>query len=182
MIKTQVKEDFGIVLDFLLHGNPYRGINTPVAQVLGEKHFILLEVAPKDNVTLSPNEKVYIGPEKRDKIHHIIGRIMFDDLTQIARTNLILIIEKLVTEREKEFVDFFNNAGPITTRLHQLELLPGIGKKHMWKILEERDEKPFVSFEDIKERIPLVPDPKRMIIKRILQELESKEKYKLFVG
>ena len=182
MIKPQVKEEFGIVLDFLQHGNPYRGINTPVAQVLGEKYFILLEVAPKEGVVLSPNERVYIGDEKRDKIHHIIGRIMLDDLTQIAKTNLLAIIERITTEREKEFVEFFNKAGPITTRLHQLELLPGIGKKHMWKILEEREEKPFTSFNDIKERIPLIPDPKKMIIKKILEELESKEKYRLFVG
>jgi len=64
--------------------------------------------------------------------------------------------------------------------MHQLELLPGLGKKHMWEILEAREEKPFESFEDIKKRIKLMPDPKRIIIKRILQELEGNEKHRIF--
>jgi len=63
-----------------------------------------------------------------------------------------------------------------------LEILPGIGKKHMWDIINVRKEKPFESFEDIKNRIKLIPDPKHAIIKRILEELENKDKYHLFVG
>ena len=67
-------------------------------------------------------------------------------------------------------------------RMHQLELLPGLGKKHMWEVLEARKEKPFESFEDIKNRVKLLPDPKSIIIKRILSEIEGKEKYQIFVG
>jgi len=92
------------------------------------------------------------------------------------------LIENIVKEREKEFVNFFNKCGPISTRLHTLEILPGIGKKHMWDIINERKIKPFESFEDIKKRIALIPDPKQSIIKRIFEELEEKDKYKLFVG
>ena len=92
------------------------------------------------------------------------------------------VINKLVEEREKEFVEFFNKCGPISTRLHTLEILPGIGKKHMWDILEARKEKPFESFEDIKKRVKLIPDPKQSIVRRILEELQEKDKYKLFVG
>ena len=76
---------------------------------------------------------------------------------------------------------FFNNAGPISTRMHQMELIPGIGKKHMWEIIETRREKPFESFEDLKERVKLIPDPKKAVIKRILDELDNKDKYKIFV-
>ena len=67
-------------------------------------------------------------------------------------------------------------------RMHQLELLPGLGKKHMWEVIEARKAKPFTSFEDIKERVKLLPDPKQIIVKRVLAEIEGKEKYKLFVG
>ena len=81
-----------------------------------------------------------------------------------------------------KFVDFFNKAQPISTRMHQLELLPGVGKKHMWEILEQRKEKPFESFEDIKKRVKLMPDPEKVIIKRILLETEGKEKHKIFIG
>ena len=65
--------------------------------------------------------------------------------------------------------------------MHQLELLPGLGKKHMWQIIETRDEKPFESFSDLKNRVKLMPDPEKAVIKRILQELEGIEKHKLFV-
>ena len=65
--------------------------------------------------------------------------------------------------------------------MHQLELLPGVGKKHMWQIIEARNEKEFDSFKDIKDRVKLMPDPEKVVIKRIQMELEGAEKHKLFV-
>ena len=64
--------------------------------------------------------------------------------------------------------------------MHQLELLPGLGKKHMWEIIEERKDKPFESFDDIKKRVKLMPDPEKAIIKRIISEIQGKEKHKIF--
>ena len=61
-----------------------------------------------------------------------------------------------------------------------MELLPGIGKKHMWEILEKRDEKPFESFEDLKERVKLIPNPEKAVIKRIMMEIRGEDKYKIF--
>ena len=87
----------------------------------------------------------------------------------------------MVKNNEKRFVDFFNAAQPLTTRMHQLELLPGLGKKHMWEILEARKQNPFDSFADIKKRVKLMPDPERAIIRRILQEIKGKEKHRIFV-
>ena len=65
--------------------------------------------------------------------------------------------------------------------MHQLNLLPGIGKRHMEEIIEKREENPFKSFEDIQERISLMPDPEKVIIKRIFIELNNEDKHKLFV-
>ena len=64
--------------------------------------------------------------------------------------------------------------------MHQFQLLPGVGKKHMADILAERSKKPFASFTDISERVKLFPDPQKTIVRRILQELEGDEKYYLF--
>jgi putative nucleotide binding protein len=86
-----------------------------------------------------------------------------------------------VKKSEKRFVDFFNNAQPLSTRMHQLELLPGLGKKHMWEVVEARKEKPFESFADIKKRVKLMPDPEKVIIKRIILELQGSEKHRIFV-
>jgi putative nucleotide binding protein len=65
--------------------------------------------------------------------------------------------------------------------MHQLELLPGLGKKHMWEIIEARREDPFKSFADLKARVKLMPDPEKLVAKRILQELEGMEKHYIFV-
>lgn len=84
-------------------------------------------------------------------------------------------------KNEKRFIEFFNNARPLSTRMHQIELLPGVGKKHMWEIINAREEKPFESFDDIKKRVKLIPDPEKLIIRRIIHELEGTDKHRLFV-
>ena len=179
------KEEYAIILDFLQHGYPLdprpSHRKTPIAQAIGVEHFGLLELIPKKDCFLQPQEKVYIGEGKRDKVHHISGRLTLSKLTETARTEVEFIIKDLVDQNEKAFLEFFNKAGPINMRRHQLELLPGFGKKHMLQVLEVREEKPFESFEDLKERVKLLPDPKQAIIKRILLELEGEEKHYLFV-
>ena len=179
------KEEYAIVLDFLPNGYPFdkrpSHMKTPIAQAIGKEHLIILEIVPKKGSFLQPNEEVYMGEGKRDKVHHIIGRIPSSKLTETAKSSLSFVIEDLVKKNEKKFVDFFNNAQPINASRHQIELIPGIGKKHMWEIIKEREEKPFESFEDIKNRIKLMPDPEKAIVKRLLLELEGTEKYNLFI-
>jgi putative nucleotide binding protein len=185
MIRNRAKEEYAIILDFLPHGYPFdtRPMHqkTPIAQALGRDHFTLLELVPKKGEFLQPQEEVYIGEGKRDKIHHIVGRIPFSKLTQTAKSELEFAVKELVNKNEKKFVEFFNKAGPINTRVHQMELIPGIGKKHTIEIIEERKNKEFESFEDLKKRVKLMPDPKTSIIKRIFMELENKDKHRLFV-
>jgi len=184
MEHRRAKEEYAIVLDFLQHGYLYdkrpSHKKTAIAQAIGKNHFTLLELVPKPGIFLQPYEEVYIGEEKREKIHHITGKLLSDKLTGTASSELKHVIEDLVVKNEAKFVEFFNKAAPLTTRMHQLELLPGLGKKHMWEIIEERKEKDFENFADIKKRVKLMPDPKKSIIKRILDELAGKEKHKLF--
>jgi len=179
------KEEVAIVLDFLPNGYPFdkrpSHRKTAIAQALGKEHFVLLELVPKKDVFLQPYEEVYIGEGKRDKIHHIIGKLSIEKLTKTGTSELEFVIKDLVKKNENKFVDYFNKSRPLTTRMHQLELLPGLGKKHMWQILEERKEKPFESFKEIKKRIKLMPDPEKIIIKRIISEIKGKEKHRVFV-
>lgn len=175
------KDDWAIVLDFLSHGMYGMKRAQPVAQVLGDKFFSLLEVIVREDITLKTDEKVYIGEKKREKIKYIRGRLLVKDLTAAARDELPAVIRGIIEKNPGRFLDFFNKGGQITTRLHQLELLPGIGKKHLWAIINERKISPFDSFKDLKTRVPLLPDPEKMIIKRIFEELEDKDKYRLFV-
>ncbi len=179
-----VREEQAIVLDYLEHGYPFEEgtMKSSIVQALGITHLTILELIPKKGVQLQPHQEVYIGEGKREEIHHIKGRIPASKLTATAKNSLQHVIEELVDKDEKRYVDFFNKAQPLSMRMHQLELLPGFGKKHMWEVLEARKEKPFESFEDLKKRVKLLPDPKTIVIKRIMMELEGDQKYVVLVG
>jgi len=175
-------EEYAYVLDYIPTPlKRYKGYRGPVAQVIGENCFTLLEVAPYPGVILSAGERIFIGKGIRDKVERVLRRISYEDLSPLARDELPRIVEEIVTKQEARFVEFFNKAQPLTTKMHSLELLRGIGKKTLWKILEERKKSPFTSFEDIKKRIKL-PDPKKLIIERILEEIRGEEKYYIFVA
>ena len=179
------KEENGIVLDFLPNGYPMDErpmyMKTPIAQAIGKEHFVLLELVPKKGIHLQPYEEVYIGEGKRDKIHHIVGKLPMSKLTRTAQSEMEFAVKDIVEKSAKKFIDFFNNAKPLSTRMHQIELLPGVGKKHMWEIINAREEKPFENFDDLKKRVKLIPDPEKLIVRRIMEEMEGTEKHRLFV-
>jgi len=175
-------EEHAYVLDFLPHGRPgarpgYRA--GALVQVVGEEYFTLLEAIVKEGFVLKSFEMVYVGKEARDKITYIIGRIGYDELTTTAKMELAAVVEKIVLNRESWFINFFNTAQAITPRMHALELIPGIGKKYMWQILNEREKKPFKNFEDLQQRANM-PNPAKLITKRILEELAGESKHRLF--
>ncbi|MEK6828958.1 MAG: DUF655 domain-containing protein [Nanoarchaeota archaeon] len=174
------KEEYAIILDYLQNGYPLEGKMMPIAQAIGKINLTLLELVPRRGINLETGEEVYIGEGKRDKIYYILGRLKREKITEAAKNQLLEFIEKLTGANEKRFVDFFNKADAINKRMHQIELLSGMGKKHMKEILDKRNEKEFESFGDMKERIPNLPDPEKAIQKRIFQELTNMERYNLF--
>lgn len=175
------KEDFAIILDFLPYGYPMGQKRLPIAQAIGVNTLALLELVPRRGMSLEIKEKVYIGPEKRDKIYYIAGRLPREKITETAKIQLQEFVENTIAEQEKKFVDFFNSSQPMNARIHQLELLPGFGKKHTQEVMKARGEKPFESFEDIKSRVSNIPDPKKAIEKRIMEELLERQRFNLFV-
>lgn len=186
-MKAEKKEVNAIVLDVLLKGHPddprppFK--REPLVQAMGIEQFKLLELVPKTGVIIDIHEKVYIGDAERDKVERVKRRIGFAELTHTAQGELPFIIEEVVRAREADFIMFFNKSISITPKLHMLHLLPGIGKKLMWEILEARNKKPFESFADISGRIKSLPHPEKMIQARILEELEDKDvKYHLFTS
>ena len=176
------KEEQAIILEYLPNGYPLEMKMMPIAQAIGKTNLVLLEVVPRRGVTLDIGEEVYIGEGKRDKIYYILGRLHREKLTESAKEQLQEFIKKTVKEKGERFVNFFNKADAINKRIHQIELLPGFGKKHMWEIIKQRKEKEFESFEDMKERIQNLPDPEKAIEKRIFKELTIFERHNLFVN
>jgi len=175
------KEEYAIVLEYLPNGYPLERKMMPIAQAIGEVNMTLLELVPRRGISLEIGEKVYIGEGKRDKVYYILGRLSREKLTESAKNQLQEVVQKTVKEKKQKFVDFFNKSEAINKRIHQIELLPGFGKKHTQEILIQRKDKPFESFEDMKKRIQNLPDPEKAVEKRILQELTEFERYNLFV-
>jgi len=176
-----VREEFAIILDFLPNGYPLERKMMPIAQAIGEKNLYLLELVPRRGINLEIGEKVYIGEGKRPKIYYILGKLMKEKITEGAKNYLKEFVQKFVQENEKIYVDFFNKSDAVNKRFHQIELLPGMGKKHMKEILKQREQKPFESFNDLKQRVANLPDPEKVIEKRIYQELTNLERFNLFV-
>jgi putative nucleotide binding protein len=175
----------GIVLDVLMKGHsedprpPFK--REPIVQAIGLEQFKLLELVPKPTAEIMLHETVYIGDGDRPKIERVKRRIRYEELTPTAKVELPFIVEKIVREREPEYVNFFNKSVPITPKMHMLHLLPGIGKKLMWEIIGSREKKPFESFADITQRIKSIPHPEKMIIARIMEELQNPDvKYHVF--
>ncbi|OKY79210.1 MAG: putative RNA-binding protein [Candidatus Methanohalarchaeum thermophilum] len=173
-------------LDFLPRGHPeddrpsYK--KDALIQGIGEDYFMLLEAVPKEDKTVSQYDKLYIGSGERDIVDHVKRRIGYSDLTHSAQIELPYVLEEIIKDKEDKFVKFFNDAQPVTTRQHMLELLPGIGKKLMWNILDERDKKDFDSFKDLSERVGGVHNPEKVIAKRIMEEIKGEDiKYHLFL-
>lgn len=174
------REEYAYVLDFMASGKSFSTRAEPLTQLLGEERFTILEATIKPGASLSLEERVYIGREERDKILLIKSRISFDELTQTAKNALPNVVTKIVRGNEKRFVDMFNNAGPLNIRQHSLELLPGVGKKHLEAIIKARNEKRFVGFQDIMGRVQLLQDPAKLITDRIIAELRGDERFYMF--
>ena len=183
-------EDNAIILDFLPLGYIKENLSTfkkkPIAQAIGTENFTLLELIPKEDAELEIHENVYIGAGKRDKISRVKGKLDFENLTATSRIEVDYVIGEIIMAHEDKYVKWVNEAGSLSTRLHKLELLPGIGKKHMWDIIKAREEEPFLSFEDMKNRVPLLTDPVASFVKKIKMELDTtqpkrgKNKYRIF--
>ena len=175
-----------VVLDYLPHGRADddrpRYQKSPVGYALGEDNFRLVELTIDDEADVSIGDPVVVEPASAREHVDRIRDVEFDDLSNGARSELEYVVEDIVDRNERRFVDFYNDAQPITLRLHQLNLLPGIGKKLRNNILDERKRGPFESFEDLEERISGLHHPRDVLIERIMEELRDDDlKDKTFV-
>ncbi|MEA2069923.1 MAG: DUF655 domain-containing protein [Asgard group archaeon] len=177
-------EEYAWSLAYLPEGSPtdpqpFRE-REPVVQSIGESWFTLLELIPRKGVSIEPITRLGIGKDNRDVIHKIKRRIGYSDLSPTSEKNLEDCITKIIEENEFRFVNWFNKASLVTSRMHSFKLLPGIGTTHLENLLDERNKVQFTSFEDIENRTK-VSDAKKLIVGRVLKELTNPdEKYRLF--
>ena len=185
-MRAEKKESQALAIDVLQHGyadDPRPIIKRePVVIALGVDQFKLLEIIPK-TLDVDIHEMLYIGDGERPKVERVKRRLKYEELTSTARLELPFAIQKIVSQNEARFVEFFNKSVPISLKLHMLHLLPGIGKKLLSEVLEARQKGPFTSFDDIRARIKAMQHPERMIADRILEEImDPSVKYHLFTS
>ena len=104
----------------------------------------------------------------------------YDKISSSAQSELQTVVQTIVTANESKFVEYLNNARPLTPRIHALELIPGIGKTYMKTMLEEREKKKFESYQDLQDRVGF-KDPVKHISERIMDEITGESRMNLFV-
>jgi putative nucleotide binding protein len=180
-------EEYARVLDYMPSGHPdsKRFKREPLVLALGEGEFKLLELVPKDDASITIGDRLYIGkdPDQRSEIQHVKRRIGFEELTSAAQTELPYAIVSVIEDDVPRFIRMYNEAGPISTRYHTLELLPGLGKKTLFALLDERGRKEFSDFRDLEGRVGALHQPEKLLAKRIENEIaDTSQKYRIFVG
>lgn len=180
--QTRKYEEYAYVLDFITRGKSttVKGRDGIIVTALGEERLTILELLAVPESTFEIGERVYIGKEGRTKILSVLGRLEYNQISSSAQSELAGVIEKIVMQNEPRFIDYLNNAQPLTPRIHALELIPGIGKTYMMTMLEEREKKKFTDFKDLQERVGL-KEPAKQIAKRIIEEITGETRLNLFV-
>lgn len=174
------------ILEYLPHGRADddrpQHRRPAVAYGLGERDFRLFEFELTDDAEFGIDDRVAIEPETAPGIKRA-HRVDYEDLNRGARQELEYVVEDVIEADESRFVDFYNDAEPISLRLHQLNLLPGIGKKLRNNVLDARKRGPFESFEDLSGRVSGLHSPKEKLVERVMEELRDDDlKYRIFVG
>ena len=175
-------EEFAYVLDFssMTKSKTVRGRDGIIITALGEDRLTLLEILGVEDSIFDIGEKIYIGKEGRTKVQSVLGKLEYDQITSSAQSELANVVKTIVTDNEQRFVDYINNAQPLTPRKHSLELIPGIGKTYLKLIIEQINKQKFLNYEDMEERAGL-KDPVNHLSKRILEEISGETQFRLFV-
>ena len=183
-VNTQSRkyEEHAYVLDFcsMAKSKTVRGRNGIIITALGEERLTLLEILGVEDSIFDIGEKVYIGKEGRTKVQSVLGKLDYEQISGSSQSELDNVVKTIVTKNEQRFVDYINNAQPLTPRKHSLELIPGIGKTYLKLIIEQINKQKFLNYKDMEERAGL-KEPVNHLSKRILEEISGETQFRLFV-
>ena len=175
-------EEHAYVLDFVERGKSttVRGREGIIITGLGEDRLTLLEILGVPDSTFEVGERIFIGKEGRTKVLSVLGKMDYNRISTSAQSEMPSVVEKIISQNEKRFIQYLNNAQPLTPRIHALELIPGIGKTYMKVMLDEREKTPFTDFNDLQNRVGL-KEPIKQLTKRIVEEITGETRMNLFV-
>lgn len=167
------KEEYGFVIHKLdFKKNVY---------VLGNKKFTPLELSIKKDAEVGLREKVYFGPDKRDKIENIVRWISEKEFLDASKTVVLEVIETIIKEKEKQFIDIINENALKEQFKNTLQRALSVGPKTIDKIISARKEKPFESLKDLEKRANTSIIMKK-IANKIYDEISGKDKFRIFAN
>lgn len=176
-------DSIAVVLDYLPHGRAdddrpqYE--KPQLAHAVDTGSFTLYELVLREEAAVNIGDRLTVDPPEDDVTE--VRRIDYEDLSGGSRTELEHVVGEVIEDQEVRFVEFFNEAGAITLRLHQFNLLPGIGDKLRDAIIDERKRDPFDSLSDLEKRVSGLHDPRGTLSERIIEEIKGEDvKYELF--
>ena len=180
-------EEYAYILDYMPQGSiGGKGLKSnPVCYAIGETEFKLFNLVPKAGAQMQIGDRVYIGKDQhlRGEIDHVKGRISYDELSNFAKGEMEAVILQIVNANPAPFIRFYNESEPLTLKKHALEELPGLGKKMMMAVLDERKKEKFKDFEDLDARVPVLKGSAKLIMERISLEIRDTERRRnLFVS
>ena len=157
-----------------------RGRDGIIITALGEERLTLLEILGAEDSIFDIGEKIYIGKEGRTKVQSVLGKLDYKQISGSSQSEIDNVVKTIVTNNEERFVDYINNAQPLTPRKHSLELIPGIGKTYLKLIIEQINRQKFLNYKDMEERAGL-KEPVNHLSKRIIEEISGETQFRLFV-
>ncbi len=157
-----------------------RGRDGIIITALGEERLTLLEILGAEDSIFDIGEKIYIGKEGRTKVQSVLGKLDYKQISGSSQSEIDNVVKTIVTNNEERFVDYINNAQPLTPRKHSLELIPGIGKTYLKLIIEQINKQKFLNYKDMEERAGL-KEPVNHLSKRIIEEISGETQFRLFV-
>jgi len=157
----EINEDYGVVLKQKRTKDKIK-----LANIIGLEKFALITLELKEKANLKPQDKILI--KDKNIVKKVKGQISYDELSKDEKNELEKAVHSIIIRNENKYVKFFNKQSKESTKLHFLE---GISRKSGSKILNEKENGDFESFEDINKRVSFIKDSENLIAKRVLYEI-----------
>jgi len=157
----EINEDYGVVLKQKRTKDKIK-----LANIIGLEKFALITLELKEEANLKPQDKILI--KDKNIVKKVKGQISYDELSKDEKNELEKAVHSIIIRNENKYVKFFNKQSKESTKLHFLE---GISRKSGSKILNEKENGDFESFEDINKRVSFIKDSENLIAKRVLYEI-----------
>jgi putative nucleotide binding protein len=147
-----------------------------VVTAITEKGLKCCRLKVKGNDLLTLNHRLYIGTDtsRRVEVTAILGMAHLDKMSNMARQDLPVAIQRFVEEHAQYFVDeFYNKAGPMSLKQHSYELLPDVGPVKARNMVKAREQVGvFASMDELNALAKI--NGAELLAQRFVEEIEDR--------